>query len=119
MQVMSLCLLCAHQQNCNSQQKLEGLQHQLHPCMPVYALLQSLCCFMQTFGWFAQFGTIAAREHFLVFWLGPLLGGLLAGLTWRAFIVTKSNQQPGNAVLIDKPAASDDSQQTPEPKKAK
>lgn len=72
-----------------------------------------------TFGWFAQFGTIAAREHFLVFWLGPLLGGLLAGLTWRAFVVTKPNQQPGNAVLIDKPAASDDSQQTPEPKKAK
>lgn len=72
-----------------------------------------------TFGWFAQLGTIAAREHFLVFWLGPLLGGLLAGLTWRAFVVTKPNQQPGNAVLIDKPAASDDSQQTPEPKKAK
>ncbi len=74
---------------------------------------------MQTFGWFAQFGTIAAREHFLIFWLGPLLGGLIAGLTWRAFIVTKPHQQPGNAVLVDKSAASVDSQQIPEPKKAK
>jgi len=95
------------------------LQHQLHPCLSGNALLQLLYCFMQTFGWFAQFGTIAAREHFLIFWLGPLLGGLLAGLTWRAFVVTKPHQQPGNAVLVDKPAASDSSQQNPELKKAK
>jgi len=108
-----------HEQKCSFQQMLEGLQHQLRPCSSINALLQLLCCFMQTFGWFAQFGTIAAREHFLVFWLGPLLGGLLAGLTWRAFVVTKPHQRPGNAVLVDKPAASDDSQQILEPKKSK
>ena len=66
---------------------------------------------MQTFGWFTQFGSNSWQEHFLVFWLGPLLGGLLAGLTWRAFVVTKPSQRQQNTVLIDQSKTSSASQQ--------
>ena len=81
-------------------------------------LSATLGVYVQTFGWFAQFGTIDVSEHFLVFWLGPLLGGLLAGLTWRAFVVPKPHQQPGNAVLVDQSAATNPIPKTAESKKA-
>lgn len=73
---------------------------------------------MQTFGWFTQFGTLATSEHFLIFWLGPLLGGLLAGLTWRAFVVTKAGQQQGNTVIVEKPQPVADTQKSSLNKKA-
>ena len=73
---------------------------------------------MQTFGWFAQFRTINASQHFLIFWVGPLLGGLLAGLTWRAFVVTKPGQQAANTIVVDKAAVRRDAQQAAVIKKA-
>ena len=73
---------------------------------------------MQTFGWFTQFGTLDTSEHFFIFWLGPLLGGLLAGLTWRAFVVTKPGQQQGNTVIVKKPQTVADAQKSPLTKKA-
>ncbi|KAL3130429.1 hypothetical protein ABBQ38_008252 [Trebouxia sp. C0009 RCD-2024] len=71
-----------------------------------------------TFGWFTQFGTIDVSEHFYIFWLGPLLGGLLAGLTWRAFVVTKPGQQEGNTVIVEQPQLAADKQKSPLTKKA-
>lgn len=67
---------------------------------------------MQTFGWFTQFGTLDTSDHFFIFWLGPLLGGLLAGLTWRAFVVTKAGQQQGNTVIVEKPQPVADTQKS-------
>lgn len=71
-----------------------------------------------TFGWFTQFGTIDVSEHLLVFWLGPLLGGLLAGLTWRAFVVTELHQQESNTVIVDRTTAPSDSPKPAVTKKA-
>ena len=73
---------------------------------------------IQTFGWFTQFGTIDVSEHFYIFWLGPMLGGLLAGLTWRAFVVTKPGQQEGNTVIVDQPQTVADEQKSSLTKKA-
>ena len=81
-------------------------------------LTQHLYCQMQTFGWFTQFGTLDTSEHFFIFWLGPLLGGLLAGLTWRAFVVTKPGQQQGNTVTVQKPQYVADRQKPSLTKKA-
>lgn len=46
-----------------------------------------------------------------------MLGGLLAGLTWRAFVVTKPGQQAGNTVIV-KPQTVADKQKSPLTKKA-
>lgn len=73
---------------------------------------------MQTFGWFTQFGTLDTSKHFFIFWLGPLLGGLLAGLTWRAFVVTKAGQQQGNTVTVEKLQPSANTQKPSLTKKA-
>ena len=75
-------------------------------------------CWLQTFGWFTQFGTIDISEHFFIFWLGPLLGGLLAGLTWRAFVETKPGQKQGNTVIVEKPQIVADEQKSLSTKKA-
>lgn len=55
----------------------------------------------QTFGWFVQYGRQPLREHFMVFWVGPLLGGLLAGLTWNALVEAKPGQKPSNKIPVD------------------
>ena len=56
---------------------------------------------MQTFGWFVQYGTQPFSEHFLVFWVGPLLGGVLAGLTWKLFVEAKPGRPHGNRVPVE------------------
>lgn len=37
----------------------------------------------------------------MVFWVGPLLGGVLAGLTWNALVEAKPGQKPSNKVPVD------------------
>ena len=64
---------------------------------------QCLHCQSQTFGWFTQLETLDTSEHFFIFWLGPLLGGLLVGLTWRAFVETTPGQHQRNTVIVDRP----------------
>ena len=56
---------------------------------------------MQTFGWFVRYGTQPVSEHLLVFWAGPLLGGLLAGLTWRVFVEAKLGQPQSNCMPVE------------------
>ncbi len=40
----------------------------------------------QSFGWFFHFKGHELVEHVLVFWVAPLMGGLLAGLGWNALV---------------------------------
>ena len=72
-------------------------------CLALYAnrsLTQCTAC-VQTFGWFVQYGTQPISEHVLVFWVGPLLGGLLAGLTWKLCVEAKAGQPPSNQVPVE------------------
>ena len=68
-------------------------------CHDFHERILSAC--MQTFGWFVQYGTQPFSEHFLVFWVGPLLGGVLAGLTWKLFVEAKPGRPHGNRVPVE------------------
>ncbi len=51
-----------------------------HACLYVLSVL------MQTFSWYYHYAGHTLMEHVLVFWVAPLMGAVVGGLLWRAFV---------------------------------